>query len=47
MSPAAAGAAWLERSVEQQRHNAVCDRLERLEAMLLALCNRFGLETPE
>ena len=45
MSPAAAGAAWLAATPEAQRHNAVVDRLERVEALLTALCNRFGVHT--
>ena len=43
-SPAEAGQAWLESTPEAQRHRAVVDRLGRLEAMVLALLNRFGVE---
>lgn len=45
-TPAEAGQAWVERSVEQQRHNAVCHRLETIERLLVALAVRFNVEVP-
>lgn len=46
-TPAEAGQRWLAATPEAQRHNAVCDRLARLERLVGWLVNRFGGEVED